>query len=259
MDSLPSGLDSLTDRCAIITGSSSGIGGEISKCLGCRGFSIAVGYHHNQAAARKVVESITAEGGVAFAIKIDLTDERSINYAVDEVERQFGCVSVLVNNAGCSADSLVASMDSDDWESILNLNLSGVFRITRRVLPGMLKARYGRIVNISSIIAARGISGAANYAASKAGLEGFTRSLSVEVARRGITVNCVAPGIVVTDMTRNLSHLDQTIGMIPMCRAASYEDIASCVAFFADDASGYVTGQTLAVDGGLSSMAFPIL
>lgn len=249
----------LKSRCALITGSGRGIGAEISRCLSRRGLDTVVGYCRNRASAEGVVEGITAEGGTAFSVQIDLTDDNSVNHAVAEIEDRFGYISVLVNNAGCSADSLVVGMDDRDWQNVLDLNLTGAFRMTRRVLPGMLRARYGRIINISSVVGTRGISGAANYSASKGGLEGFTKSLSVEVARRGITVNCVAPGIVKTDMTKDLSHLDQTVSMIPMRRSASYEDIASCVAFFAEDTSGYVTGQTLAVDGGLSSMAFPIL
>lgn len=241
-------------NCALVTGASRGIGSHIAQRLARDGFNVAIGYQNDLNAAQKIADVCKN----AIPVQIDVRSSSSIDSAFTLIERKLGSVSVLVNNAGISVDGLVLGMEHKDWGEVLDLNLTGAFRVSQRALASMIRARYGRIINISSIVGPRGIAGAANYAASKAGLEGFTKALSVEVARRGVTVNCVAPGIVSTEMTQELGHMKDTTNMIPMRRTANIDEIAACVAFFSSAESSYVTGQTLTVDGGLSSMAFPI-
>ena len=209
---------------ALVTGGSRGIGAAIARGLAADGWPVGVNYRSD------------AEGAAAI---------------VDALEERFGPLLVLVNNAGIRADGLSPQIRDDDWERVLATNLSGAFRLTRRALRSMMRARYGRVVNIASVVGRRANPGQANYAASKAGLIGLTGTIAAEVARRGVTVNAVAPGLVETEMTEGLG--DELLRSVPARRAGTPEDVAACVRFLASDAAGYVTGTTLTVDGGLTA------
>lgn len=237
---------------ALVTGASGGIGAAVAAGLAAQGRPVAVHYRSDESGAAEVVERIAAGGGSALSFHADLSAPASIVALVDEVESRLGPVLVLVNNAGRRADGLAAQLDDDQWDRVIETNLSAAFRLTRRVLKPMLRARFGRIVNVASIVGPRANAGQANYAASKAGLLGMTRTVAVEVARRGVTVNAVAPGFVETGLTADLDN-GAFAGDIPARRPGSVEEIAACVVFLASDAASYVTGSTLTVDGGLSA------
>ena len=238
---------------ALITGGSRGIGRAIALQLASQGMRIAVNYVSNADAAAEVVRRVEEAGSQAVALQGDVTN-------VDDVERLFtqtaealGPVEVLVNNAGIIKDSLLMRMSDDDWDSVINLDLRSVFYCTRAAIRTMVRGRWGRVINIGSIVGLRGNQGQANYAAAKAGLVGFTQSIAKEVASRNITVNCVAPGYVETDIVADLpQELKQHImERVPMGRFGQPEEIAGFVGFLASDAATYITGQAIAVDGGL--------
>jgi 3-oxoacyl-[acyl-carrier protein] reductase len=236
---------------ALVTGASKGIGAAIAKALAADGWHVAVNYRSDDAGAKATVSAIEGAGGRAAAIAGDVA-----NGAPDELfsraeEALGGPVLALVNNAGVRADNLAIQIEDDDWDKVLNTNLSAAFRLTKRSLKPMLKARYGRIVNVASVVGPRANAGQANYAAAKAGLIGMTKTVSHEVARRGITVNAVAPGFIETDMTKDL--LADVVKAIPARRAGQPEDVAAAVRFLASDDAAYVTGTTLFVDGGMSA------
>jgi 3-oxoacyl-[acyl-carrier protein] reductase len=201
--------------------------------------------------AQEVVAEIEAAGGKAVAIGADVSDVNSAEPMFKTLEDLFGRVLVLVNNAGVRADNLSPSLDDDDWNKVIDTNLSAAFWTTRRALRPMLRARFGRIVNVASVVGPRANAGQANYAASKAGLIGMTKTVAVEVARRGITVNAVAPGFVETDFTADLNG--DFLDAVPARRAGTAEEVANCVRFLAGDGAAYVTGTTLTVDGGMSA------
>ena len=241
----------MADGCALVTGSARGIGAASAMALAGAGWPIAINYRSDAAGAEAVTEAIGVRGGRAAAVQADVCDPRAVGELFDSVEERFGPVLVLVNNAGMRADGLAPQLGDDEWERVLETNLSAAFRVTRRALKPMLRARFGRVVNIASVVGPRANAGQANYAASKAGLIGFTKTVAVEVARRGVTVNAVAPGFVETQLTDGVGN--GLLDAIPARRPGTPEEIASCVRFLASEEASYVTGTTLTVDGGLSA------
>lgn len=237
---------------ALVTGASGGIGAAIAETIGKQGCPVAVHYRSCPEGAAEVVSRIESAGGQATAIKADLSDPGAANDLIKEVEDTLGPVLVLVNNAGRRADGLAAQISDEQWDTVIDTNLSAAFRLSRRVLKPMLRARFGRIINVASIVGPRANAGQANYAASKAGLIGMTKTIAVEVARRGVTVNAIAPGFVETGLTADLPD-EAFASEIPARRAGTAQEIANCVGFLASDAASYVTGTTLTVDGGLSA------
>lgn len=239
---------SLSGRVAFVTGGGAGIGRACAQALASEGVRVAVGFLQDKEQAEET--AALCDGGAA--IRIDVTSAEEVAAAFDQVEEQLGPVGILVNNAGITRDRLFMRMSQDEWEQVLNVNLSGAFRCTKRALPGMLKAGWGRIVSVGSVVGTTGNAGQANYAAAKAGLVGFTKSLSREVARKGITANVVAPGLVDTAMTAVLSE-DQRqalLSKVPMGRAGTCEEIAEAVRFCVR--ASYLSGQTIGINGGMA-------
>ena len=237
--------------CALVTGGSRGIGAATARALAADGWPVAVNYRSGAEAAEAVVAEIEAGGGRAGAYAGDVADVATADALFEQVEAAFGPVLVLVNNAGVRADALSPQLCDDDWAHVLETNLSGAFRLTRRALRPMLRARFGRIVNVASVVGLRANPGQANYAAAKAGLVGMTRTVAAEVARRGVTVNAVAPGLIATDMTDGIGGA--LLESVPARRAGTPDEVAACIRFLASPGAGYVTGTTLTVDGGLSA------
>jgi len=240
-------------RVALVTGGSRGIGRATAEKLASQGFSVVVNYLAHAEAAEQVVAGIQAAGGQAMAVQADVRSSSSVKAMIDRAEQEWGPVSILVNNAGIARDGLLARMPEEAWRQVIETHLTGAFLCSRAVLRGMLRMRWGRIVNISSVAGLAGNVGQANYAAAKAGLIGLTRTLAREVASRGITVNAVAPGFVDTDMTASLPEAwrAQALSAIPAGQFGSPHDVAAAVAFFVSDEAAYITGQVLSVDGGL--------
>lgn len=239
------------ERCALVTGASGGIGSAIARRLAVDGWYVAVNYRQDEDGAARTVAAIKRGGGSARAIQADVTRPEAADELFGMLEAKFGPVLALVNNAGINADALCAGMADVDWTQVIDTNLSAPFRFTRRALKGMMRARFGRIVNIASVVGMKGNQGQANYAASKAGLIAFTRSVASEVARRGITVNAVAPGLIETAMTAELC--EDWVRVIPARRVGLPDEVAACVGFLASDSAGYVNGATLLVDGALTA------
>jgi 3-oxoacyl-[acyl-carrier protein] reductase len=241
------------ERVALVTGSSRGLGRATATELARRGHPVAVHYVRSEGPAAEVVAEIEAAGGRAAAFGADVADPEAGRDLLGRVEAELGPVAVLVNNAGITRDGLAMRMKDDDWQAVIDTNLSGAFYLARGVVRGMLKARWGRIVNVSSVVGVMGNAGQANYVAAKAGLIGLTKALAREVASRGVTVNAVAPGFVASDMTDGLSEdlREAYLAQIPVGRFGDPADVAAAVAYLTSDAAAYVTGQTLHVDGGL--------
>jgi 3-oxoacyl-[acyl-carrier protein] reductase len=241
-----------TDGCALVTGASRGIGAAVARVLAADGWAVGVNYRSDQTGAESVVAEIEEAGGTAVALGADVADRGAADQLFGELESRFERpVLVLINNAGISADDLTPSLDDDAWESVINTNLNAAFRLTRRALRPMMRARSGRIVNVSSVVGLRANPGQSNYAAAKAGLIAFTRNAAVEVARRGITINAVAPGWIDTDFTADVSK--ELLSQVPARRAGTPEEVAACIRFLASDQASYVTGAVLTVDGGLAA------
>ena len=243
----------LTGSVALVTGAGRGIGREIALALAAAGADVAVNDFADEAACAAVVGEIEKLGRKGLVVMGDVSDEQQVNAMVDRAEADLGPLGVVVNNAGITRDGLLLRMKIEDWDAILNTNLSSVFRLSKAVLRGMMKARSGRIISIASVVGLTGNAGQANYAAAKAGIIGFSKSLAREVASRNITSNVVAPGFIDTDMTRALSEEQRTAlaGSIPLARLGSPEDIAAAVLYLASPAGAYVTGETLSVNGGM--------
>lgn len=241
----------LMGQTALVTGASRGIGKAVALELAAAGATVAVNYANSNAGADAVVAEITAQGGSAYALQADVSQEEEVNALVEAVIKRSGSLDVLVNNAGITRDGLLMRMKTSDWQAVINLNLTGVFLCTRAVTRPMLKQKRGRIVNITSVVGLMGNAGQANYAAAKAGVIGFTRSSAKELASRGITVNAVAPGFIATDMTKDLKA-EALLAAIPLGRYGEVAEVAGAVRFLAaDPAAAYITGQVLQVDGGM--------
>jgi 3-oxoacyl-[acyl-carrier protein] reductase len=241
----------LSGRVAIVTGASRGIGRAIARQLAIQGAHVVAAARGDN--ARAVVEEITAAGGQADAVALDVTDAGAPGAIVAETIERLGHIDILVNNAGITRDQLMLRMKREDWDAVLATNLTGAFALTQAALKPMVRQRGGRIICISSVVGQSGNAGQANYAASKAGVIGFAKAVALEVASRGITVNVVAPGLVETDMTRELTGAarDEWASKIPLRRLGTPDDIASAVCFLASDEASYITGQVLAVNGGM--------
>jgi 3-oxoacyl-[acyl-carrier protein] reductase len=239
------------EGCAIVTGSARGIGAASATALAADGWPVVVNYRSDGEGATALVERISDNGGRAMDIAADIADQDQIETLFERAEAEFGPVLVLVNNAGVRADGLAPQINAEAWDSVIDTNLSAPFRTTRRALRPMLRARFGRIVNVASIVGLRANAGQANYAASKAGLIGMTKTVAVEVARRGITVNAVAPGLVETRLTEGIP--EALAEAIPARRPGTPDEVAACIRFLVSEEAGYVTGSVLTVDGGLSA------
>ncbi|MFI9578063.1 3-oxoacyl-[acyl-carrier-protein] reductase [Staphylococcus capitis] len=240
-------------KSALVTGASRGIGRRIALQLAEEGYNVAVNYAGSKDKAEAVVEEIKAKGVDSFAIQANVANGDEVKAMIKEVVSQFGSVDVLVNNAGITRDNLLMRMKEQEWDDVIDTNLKGVFNCIQKVTPQMLRQRGGAIINLSSVVGAVGNPGQANYVATKAGVVGLTKSSARELASRGITVNAVAPGFIVSDMTDALSDelKDQMLEQIPLARFGEDTDIANTVAFLASDKAKYITGQTIHVNGGM--------
>jgi len=248
---LGDGSGPLAGQVALVTGASRGIGSAIAQELAAAGAEVVVNYAQSPDAAAQVVEGILQAGGSAWAHRANVAEEAEVEAMVQEIVGRQGRIDVLVNNAGITRDGLLMRMKTADWQSVIDLNLTGCFLTTRAVSKLMLKARSGRIINITSVVALMGNAGQANYSASKAGLIGLTRSNAAEFASRGVTVNAVAPGFIASDMTANLDQ-EPILKAIPLGRMGLPKEVAGAVRFLAaDPAAAYITGQVLQVDGGM--------
>lgn len=240
------------EKVALVTGATRGIGRAIALALGQQGITV-VGTATTDAGAARISAAFTEAGITGRGLVLNVGDAESIEQTMAAITAEFGAPLIVVNNAGITRDNLMLRMKADEWDEVINTNLSAIFRVTKACLKGMTKARWGRIINISSVVGSMGNPGQANYAAAKAGLEGFGRALAAEIASRNITVNAIAPGFIETDMTQALpeAQRESLLKQVPAGRLGQPEDIASAVAFLASDAASYITGTTLHVNGGM--------
>ena len=242
----------LNDKVAFVTGATRGIGRAIALELGKQGATV-IGTATSEDGAGKISAYLAEAGVKGKGVMLDVTDSTRTDSVLADAAKEFGVITILVNNAGITRDNLAMRMGDDEWDAVIDTNLKAVFRLTRGVMRGMMKARFGRVVNITSVVGYSGNPGQANYCAAKAGVAGLTRSLARELGSRNITVNCVAPGFIATDMTRALSEEQRQamLAAIPLGRAGTPEDVAGVVGFLASPAASYVTGTTVHVNGGM--------
>lgn len=242
----------LEGKIALITGASRGIGKAISDMLGAQGATV-IGTATSESGADALSQRFADAGFKGQGMCLNVSDDASVEAVVQAVSEKHGAIGILVNNAGITRDNLLMRMKNDEWESVINTNLTSIYRLSKACMRAMMKAKTGRIINIASVVGASGNAGQTNYSAAKAGMCGFTRSLAQEVGSRGITVNAVAPGFIDTDMTRELpdTQREALLASIPLGRLGQAEEIAAVVAFLASDAGGYVTGETIHVNGGM--------
>lgn len=245
-------MTDLNNEIALVTGASRGIGAAIADALGRAGATV-IGTATSKSGADAITERLGGIGVKGEGRVLDVNDPGAAEELVKTIASEHGAISVLVNNAGITRDQLLMRLREEDWEAVLDTNLKSVYRLSKAVLRGMMKARHGRIVNIASVVGVTGNAGQSNYAAAKAGMIGFSKSLAREIGARGITVNVVAPGFIDTDMTRELTEAQREalVSQVPLERLGSPEDVASAVLFLASSAAGYVTGETLHVNGGM--------
>lgn len=245
-------MSSLKGKVALVTGASRGIGKGIALALGAAGVTVA-GTATTAAGAEGIAQELAAAGITGAGYAMDVNDQAQVDATLAAVLQQWGEINILVNNAGITRDNLLMRMKDEEWDDIMSTNLKSVYRLSKAVMRGMMKARAGRIINVTSVIGAMGNAGQTNYAAAKAGIEGFSRALAREIGSRNITVNCVAPGFIDTDMTRALgdAQRDGLLGQIPLGRLGTVADVAGAVVYLASDAASYVTGCTLHVNGGM--------
>tara|TARA_R110000782_G_scaffold34158_5_gene81795 strand:- start:324 stop:1067 length:744 start_codon:yes stop_codon:yes gene_type:complete len=243
---------SIDGKVALVTGASRGIGQAIAHALAAKG-AIVIGTATSDAGAASIGEKLAEAGYAGTGMKLDVRDLESVAEVIERINKEFSAPAILVNNAGITSDNLLMRMKDDEWEDVVGTNLGSVYRLSKAVLRGMTKARWGRIINISSVVAGMGNAGQSNYAASKAGMEGFTRALAREVGSRSITVNAVAPGFIDTDMTKALNDGQRSamLEQIPLGRLGQADEIAAVVEFLAGESAGYITGAVIPVNGGM--------
>jgi len=243
---------SLHDKVALVTGATRGIGRAIALTLGREGATV-IGTATTDAGAASITQALAEAGIPGRGVVLDVAEFSSIEAVLAQISEEFGAPLIVVNNAGITRDNLMLRMKEEEWQSVINTNLTAIFRVTKASLKGMTKARWGRIINISSVVGSMGNGGQANYAAAKAGLEGFGRALAAEIASRNITVNAIAPGFIETDMTQALpeAQREKLLTQVPAGRLGQPQDIAEAVAFLASERAAYVTGTTLHVNGGM--------
>jgi 3-oxoacyl-[acyl-carrier protein] reductase len=246
--------------CVLVTGASRGIGAATARALAADGWSVGVNYSRDREGAETVAASIEENGGTSVALGADVADADATDGMLTRITDELGPVLVLVNNAGVTADNLSMRLSDEDWNRVIDVNLTGAFRLTRAALGPMMRQRFGRVINVSSVVGMRANPGQANYAASKAGLIAFTRTVAAEVARRGVTVNAVAPGLIETELTRDFTGNSSDsngssalLDAIPARRTGTPEEVAACIRFLASDDAAYVTGAVLPIDGGMSA------
>jgi 3-oxoacyl-[acyl-carrier protein] reductase len=242
----------LNNQIALVTGASRGIGASIATALGKQGATV-IGTATSANGAEAITAALKAADVKGMGLALDVTQPEQVDAVLKQIAEQYGDVSILVNNAGITKDTLLMRMKDEDWDAVLNTNLKSVFRMSQAVLRPMMKARQGRIINISSVVGHMGNAGQTNYAAAKAGMTGFTKSLAAEVGSRGITVSCVAPGFIETDMTAELPEeiKTQMLARVPLARLGNVDEIAATVAFLASPSAAYITGETIHVNGGM--------
>lgn len=240
----------MSRKIILVTGASRGIGRAIAAQFASEGYFV-IGTATGERGAEVIEEYLSESGGIGRVL--DVCDDTAIDKLFEEIDSVYGSVNVLVNNAGITKDGLLMRMKDEDWASVLDTNLTAIYRMSRRAVRGMMKARSGRIINVTSVVGQMGNAGQTNYAASKAGVEGFTRALAREIGSRGVTVNCVAPGFVETDMTEELDErlVSSMLDAVPLGRMAQPDEIAAAVSFLASDGASYITGEVLAVNGGM--------
>jgi 3-oxoacyl-[acyl-carrier protein] reductase len=249
-----------TAGCALVTGASRGIGAATARALAEDGWAVGVNYNRDRDGGERVAASIEENGGTALALAADVADGSAAEQMMSRVNEELGPVLILVNNAGVTADALSMRLKDEDWSRVLDVDLTAAFRLTRAALGPMMRQRFGRVINVSSVVGLRANPGQANYAAAKAGLIAFTRTVAVEVARRGVTVNAVAPGLIETKLTHEFTSngsdangASSLLDAIPARRPGSPEEVAACIRFLASDQASYVTGAVLPIDGGMSA------